>query len=107
MKAMDAKTAFIEAKLSCILKTNKDLAADFKAEDKKPDDLSSGYSSLVSSCNNLEQYPRAWSVRFFNIPLMEEEEKDRTATRDKVYDLAYLPILQGAMESGKIASICT
>ncbi len=36
---------------------------------------------------------------------MEEEEKDRTATRDEVYDLAYLPILQGTMESGEIASI--
>lgn len=105
MKAMDAKMASLEAKLLGVLETNKDLTADLKAKNKLLDELSSSHSSLTSRCNDLEQYNRAWSVRIFNIPLTEEEEKDGTATRNKVYDLALLPILQGAMESGEISSV--
>jgi hypothetical protein len=102
---MDVRMASLEAKLTDVLEANKNLSADLKAKDKELDDLSSGYSNLVSHCNDLEQYNRAWSVRVFNIPLTEEEEKDGTTTRDKVYDLAFLPILQGAMESGELAAI--
>jgi chromosome segregation ATPase len=105
LKAMDVRMASLEAKLTDVLEANKNLSADLKAKDKELDDLSSGYSNLVSRCNDLEQYNRAWSVRVFNIPLTEEEEKDGTTTRDKVYDLAFLPILQGAMESGELAAI--
>jgi hypothetical protein len=46
-------------------------------------------------------------VGIFNIPLTEDEEKDGTITRDKACDLAFLPILQGALESGEISSIPT
>ena len=105
MKAMDAKMASLEAKLLGVLEENKCLKVDIKAKDKVIEDLGTGYSNLVSRCNDLEQYNRAWSVRIFNIPLTEEEERDGTATRDKAYDLAFLPILQGALESGEISSI--
>jgi hypothetical protein len=105
LKATDAKIASLEAKLSDVLEVNKNLKADLKVKDKTIEDLGSGYSNLVSRCNELEQYNRSWSVRIFNIPLTEEEEKDGTATRDKAYDLALLPILQGALESGEISTI--
>jgi hypothetical protein len=105
VKAMDAKMTSLEAKLMDVLEVNKNLKADLKAKDKSIEDLSTGYSNLVSRCNELEQYNRSWSVRIFNIPLTEEEEKDGTATKNKVYELAFLPILQGALESGEISSI--
>jgi hypothetical protein len=104
MKSMNAKMASLEAKLSDVLEVNKNLKVNLKAKDKSTEDLSTGYSNLVSRCNDLEQYNRAWSVRIFNIPLSEEEEKDGVVTRDKVYDLAFLPILQGALESSEITS---
>jgi hypothetical protein len=105
VKAMDTKMASLEAKLSDVLEANKTLTADNKAKDKIIEDLSSGYTNLVSRCNELEQYNRSWSVRIFNIPLSEEEEKDETTTREKAYELAFLPILQGALEAGKISAI--
>lgn len=105
LKAMDAKLASLEARLSEVLEENKELKSDIKARDKIIEDLSNGYSAMTSRCNDLEQYNRGWSLRFFNIPLTEEEERDGSITRDKVYDLALLPILQGALELGDIASI--
>jgi uncharacterized coiled-coil protein SlyX len=105
VKAMDARMASLEAKLTSALETNKELSAEIKAKEKALDDLSSGYTTLVNRCNDLEQYNRAWSVRIFNIPLTEDEEKDVWTVRDKVYDLAFLPILQGALEAGDISTI--
>ncbi len=90
---MDSTLASLDAKLSEVLEENKTLKADIKNRDKTIEELGAGYSSLISRCNDLEQYNRAWSVRVFNIPLSEEEEKDSIATKDKAYDLAFLPIL--------------
>ncbi len=62
VKAMDAKMTSLEAKLMDVLEVNKNLKADLKAKDKSIEDLSTGYSNLVSRCNELEQYNRSWSV---------------------------------------------
>jgi uncharacterized protein YoxC len=105
VKAMDTKITSLEAKLVDVLETNKTLQAEIQAKDKALDDLSSSYTNLVSRCNELEQYSRSWSVRVFNIPLSDEEEKDGTTTKEKTYELAFLPILQGALESGEISAI--
>jgi DNA repair exonuclease SbcCD ATPase subunit len=105
VKAMDTKIASLEAKLVDVLETNKTLKAEIQAKDKALDNLSSSYTNLVSRCNELEQYNRSWSVRVFNIPLSDKEEKDRTTTKEKTYELAFLPILQGALEAGEISAI--
>jgi hypothetical protein len=103
--AMDTKLASMETKLSSALTANKELKAEISEKKKIIEDLRAGYTYLESRCNDLEQYNRSWSVRVFNIPLSEEEERDPIVTRDKTYNLAFLPILQGAMDSGEIAYI--
>jgi hypothetical protein len=48
MKSMNAKMASLEAKLSDVLEVNKNLKVNLKAKDKSIEDLSTGYSNLVS-----------------------------------------------------------
>jgi chromosome segregation ATPase len=105
VKVMDNKIASLEAKLVDVLRQTKTLKAEIQAKDKALDDLSSSYTNLVSRCNELEQYNRSWSVGVFNIPLSDEEKKDGTTTKEKTYELAFLPILQGALEAGEISAI--
>jgi hypothetical protein len=49
MKSMNAEMAFLEAKLSDVLKVNKNLKVNLKAKDKSIEDLSPGYSNLITS----------------------------------------------------------
>jgi hypothetical protein len=73
---MDSKMASLEAKLSPVIKENKNLKLENKAKDKIIEDLISGYSNLTMQYNDLQQYNGSWSVGVFNIPPSEEEEKD-------------------------------
>lgn len=105
LTGLEAKFAAMEAKLVIQLEENKLLKADLSLKTKAMEDMLTNNSFLEAKCNELEQYNRSWSVRIQNIPLTEEEEKSPAKTRDKVYNLALLPILAGAKERGDISII--
>jgi hypothetical protein len=60
---------------------------------------------LENRLNNLEQHHRGWSARVLGIPLTPEDESDNYAVAAKVYDLALLPILRGAVERKLLPAI--
>jgi hypothetical protein len=84
-----------------------DRQAELRAKTKIIDDLQSSYSALESKINTMEQYNRSYSVRILNIPVNNEEEKNPFLLRDKVYRLAFHPILVGAMADGEIPHVPT
>ena len=61
--------------------------------------------SLNHRLNELEQYTRGSSIRVLNVPLTNDEEKNKGAVADKLYNLVLLPLLNGALESGAIDTI--
>lgn len=95
----------MEAQLSAALADNKKLKAELVEKGKVIEEMQKSYSNLELKINSLEQYNRAWSVRVTNIPLTNEEEKSPLLLREKVYKLAFRPILEGAIEAGKIHNI--
>jgi hypothetical protein len=100
-----AKIDKMESKLTTALDENKKLHKELTEKVKIIQDLQTSYSGLEQKINNLEQYNRAWSVRITNLPVTSDEEKDPIAMRDKVYQLAFRPILDGALNVGDISSI--
>jgi hypothetical protein len=105
MAAMEQKFVVMETKLTAALNENKSLREEVRAKEKTIENIQASYANLENKCNEMEQYNRSWSLRVFNIPLTEEEEKNGNMVRDKVYNLALLPILRGALELGEIAAI--
>jgi hypothetical protein len=103
--AMETRMAAMEAKLVLALEENKKLRASNVEKDKIIADLQTTIYNIENKTNYLEQYNRSWSVRVLNIPLTDVEEKDPIKLRDKVFTLAFLPILQGALERGVITSM--
>jgi hypothetical protein len=95
----------MEAKLNVTIEENKMLKNEIKEKNTAIEELKSGYGALENKLNSLEQYNRSWSVRILNIPLTDDEEKCPTSVRNKVYELAFLPILHGALEAGEISNI--
>ena len=92
----------MEAKLTTSLEENKKLQKELREKTKVIEDLQHSYSSLEIKLNTMEQYNRSWSVRILNIPLTNEEERNPFLVREKVYRLAFHPILVGAMADGVI-----
>lgn len=60
---------------------------------------------LKERLNEQEQYGRSWSVRVLNIKLQEDEETNPLMVMRRVYNMALLPILQGALDTGIIGDI--
>ena len=77
---------------------NTKLKADLRNSEKKLEEMNDRSNSLENRLNSLEQHHRGWSARILNIPLSKEEESDNFKVREKVYHLALLPILRGAVE---------
>jgi hypothetical protein len=124
MRSMKAELSNITAKLDKIdsieteVKSLKILLNDLKQEntqlktearitEKKLADMNEKNNQLENRLNRLEQHHRGWSARILNIPLSKEEESDNNAVRDKVYNLALLPILRGAVEKNLLAAVPT
>jgi chaperonin cofactor prefoldin len=95
----------LEAKLNESLAENAKLKSELKEKTKVIHDLQTSYASLEAKLNSLEQYNRSWSVRVNNIPLTSEEERNPFLLRDKVFSLAFRPILMGAVEAGLIPTV--
>jgi hypothetical protein len=86
---------------------NAKLKSDLRDNEKKLDDMNERNNSLENRLNSLEQHHRGWSARVLNIPLSKEEESDNFRVQEKVYHLALLPILKGAVERNILHSVPT
>jgi prefoldin subunit 5 len=103
--SLENKLVNIETKLEAALADNKKLKEEISTKNKIIEDIGSNVRSLEAKCNDLEQYNRSWSIRAQNIPLAEDEVQNPAAVRDKLYNLALLPIFKGALEKGLISAI--
>jgi hypothetical protein len=103
--SLEDKFSALEAKLVIALAENKELKKEIGEKNKAIEDLSNSFSSIEAKCNDLEQYNRSWSIRIQNIPKANEEEQNPSAVREKLYSLALLPILKGALDRGLIQAI--
>jgi prefoldin subunit 5 len=102
---LSSKLDTMEASLKSSLADNKKLQEELVEKTKAVGDLQASYAALEHKLNDLEQYNRQWSVRVHNIPLTSDEERNPIAIRNKVYELALRPILQGAVEAGELDSL--
>jgi uncharacterized protein YoxC len=105
LTSVEERLTSMEAKLNDAIAENKQLKKEIAKKDTTIEELKSSYTGLEENLNKLEQYNRAWSVRILNVPLTSEEEASSLLVRDKVYDLVFLPILQGALGEGAIRCI--
>ena len=81
---------------------NKMLRSELKEKDKQIEDMQATINNLDLRHNNLEQHHRGWGARVLNVPVSEEEEADPIIMIKKVYDLALRPMLEGAVQAGKL-----
>jgi len=115
LASMDSKLAKIDTienevkglrvLLSDLKEENKQLKQEAKVTERKLSDMNERNNQLENRLNSLEQHHRGWSARVLNIPLSPDEEKDNDAVAGKVYNLALLPILQGALERKLLTNI--
>jgi uncharacterized protein YoxC len=105
LTSVEERLTTMEAKLNEAISENKQLKKEIIKKDATIDELTSSYTGLEEKLNRLEQYNRSWSVRILNVPLTNEEEANPILIRDKIYSLAFLPILQGAHNEGTIRRI--
>ena len=91
--------------LNDVTNENKLLRTEIKQLDQQLAEMNDKNNSLENRLNSLEQHHRGWSARVLGIPLSPEEESDNYAVAAKVYDLALLPILRGAVERKMLRDI--
>jgi len=84
---------------------NKELRTAIKQKDEQLNQMQVAVCSLEEKLNSLEQHHRGWSARVHNIPLSSAEEANPSAVIEKVYNLALLPILEGAARAGELQDI--
>jgi len=84
---------------------NLELKGQLREKDKVIDDMSKSVAGLEEKLNNVEQHHRSWGARVLNIQVSDAEAGDPAAMIDKVFNLALLPILEGAVRSGKLAAV--
>ncbi len=63
--------------------------------------------ALTLKLNSLEQHHRSWSVRVNSVPINEEDESNIRLVKERVYETALKPILEGAFEMGDITEVPT
>jgi hypothetical protein len=102
LEVKNIKTMMVELK-----EENAALKAEIKQKDAQLTDMQGTVNQLENRFNNLEQHHRGWGARVLNIQLSEEEEKSPELVINKVYNLAILPVLRGAANSGKLSNIPT
>ena len=102
VESIESKVNNIETLMVALKEENKEIKAELKLKDTQLSQMQDNINTLETRLNNIEQHHRGWGARVLNIPLSEEEERDPDAVIEKVYKLALLPILRGAVESGKL-----
>jgi archaellum component FlaC len=84
---------------------NTQLKTQARETEQKLKEMNERSNQLENRLNRLEQHHRGWSARLLNIPLNQEEESDNAAVKKKVYQLALLPILRGAVEKKLLLTV--
>ncbi len=84
---------------------NKELRAAIKEKDSQLADMQVSLNNMETKLNNLEQHHRGWGARVLNVPLSKEDEADPAATIEKVFSLALRPMLEGAVQAGKLREV--
>lgn len=105
MAALESELSSIKTIVVSLRDENKELKQIIKEKDEQLSDMQEEVNSVRTNLNNLEQHHRGWSARVLNIHTTEEEQSDPAAMIDKVFRLALLPILEGAVRVGKLKSI--
>jgi hypothetical protein len=95
---IESEVRDLKVLLNDLKNENKQLKFEAKTMEKQLTDMNEKNNTLENRLNSLEQHHRGWSARVLNIPLTAEEESDNYVVANKVYNLALLPILRGAVE---------
>jgi hypothetical protein len=93
--------------LNDLKQENAVLKTEARINEQKMQQMNERNNQLENRLNKLEQHHRSWGARILNIPLSKEEETNNNAVRDKVYNLALLPILTGAVEKKLLMTVPT
>ena len=107
MDSIDTEVKNLKVLMNDLKLENQNLKTEAKNTEKKLSDMNAANIILENKINQLEQHHRGWSARVLNIPLSSEEEFDNFAVAEKVYTLALLPILLGAVERKLLKSVPT
>jgi hypothetical protein len=98
LDTIEEKLANVESLLAATQAENAVLKAKTEAQETTILDLK-------NKLNSLEQHGRSFSIRINNVPLDGVDEREPPAIIKKVYDTAFLPILQGAASKGAISAV--
>jgi len=107
MDQIDNEVKNIKTLVVSLREENKELRAALKLKDEQIDDMQSAVCSLETKLNNLEQHHRGWGARVLNVQVTEAEEANPEAMINKVYQTALRPILEGAVNTGKLQTLPT
>jgi archaellum component FlaC len=103
--AIDNEVKAIKTLVVSLREENKELRSELKKKEEQLDHMQAAVNSLEAKLNSLEQHHRGWGARVLNIPISEAEESNPEAMIEKVYQLALRPILEGAVQKGKLQSV--
>ena len=98
MDTIETEIKTLKVLLEDVKNENKQLKSVARETEKKFTELNERNNYLENKMNSLEQHHRSWSARILNIPLSATEETDNATVINRVYTLALLPILRGAVE---------
>jgi hypothetical protein len=105
LEKLEEKLAAMETKLNEALEENTILKRELAAKTKIVGDQQLTINNLLNGQNKTDQYMRSWSTRILNIPITAKEEQCPFAMKKLVYELAFLPVLTGALSKGAIPFI--
>ncbi len=77
----------------------------YKTLNETLDERDKEVRALTLRLNSLEQHHRSWSIRVNSIHLSEEEGANSRAVKERVFEAALKPILEGAFEMGDIVEV--
>lgn len=105
VEAFDSEVKTLRVLLEDLKSENIQIKKELKDKDKQLADMQDQLNRQEIRLNHVDQHHRGWSARVMNIPLSDEEEYNNEIVMKKVYELALLPILKGALEAGMLTSI--
>jgi archaellum component FlaC len=105
LDSIESEVKTLRVLLNDLSNENKQLKAEAKTNERKLSEMNDRNNSLEDRLNSLEQHHRGWSARILNIPLTPEEETDNNKVRDVVYNIALLPLLEGAVSKHLLHTI--
>jgi hypothetical protein len=105
MDSIETEVRNLKIILNDLKAENKQLKSDARDTEKKLADMNERNNFLENKLNKLEQHHRGWSIRVMNVPISKEEETSNDVVRDKIYNLALLPIFRGAVEKRLIQAV--